>query len=124
MEDAFDEDEREFVELLREAGLRKNGAKILVYIASNEGAKTTEIERDLRLRQPEVSLATNELKGKGWIKKVRNKKSGQKKAWLHYYLDKPLDDIIEDIVQEKKKKIREIEQTIEEVKRLTKKISR
>ncbi len=113
MEDVFDEDEREFVEVLRKGGLRKNEARILVYIASNEGVKTNEIERRLKLQQPVVSQATNELDEKGWIKKVRNRKSGQKKAWIHYYLDKPLDDIIEDIVREKKEKIQDIEQRIE-----------
>ncbi|HII76103.1 MAG TPA: ArsR family transcriptional regulator, partial [Methanolinea sp.] len=47
--------EEEFADLLVRIGLKKNVAKVLVYLAHTPEATSRDIERGTDLRQPEVS---------------------------------------------------------------------
>ena len=47
----FTEKEEELADLLSEVGLKKNVAKVLVYLANTEEATSREIERGTDLRQ-------------------------------------------------------------------------
>jgi predicted transcriptional regulator len=60
----FTEEDEEFSDLLTEIGLKRNVAKVLIYLAMTEEATSREIERSSDLRQPEVSIAMRTLKWK------------------------------------------------------------
>ena len=57
MSENISKNEEELIDRLIKAGLQKNVAKTLVYIAGKEETKSREIESEMRLRQPEVSIA-------------------------------------------------------------------
>ncbi|MGA8377842.1 MAG: helix-turn-helix domain-containing protein, partial [Methanoregula sp.] len=48
-------------------GIKKNAAKVLVFLANSSEATSHAIERGTDLRQPEVSLAMRYLMDQGWI---------------------------------------------------------
>ena len=71
------EEQEELVNRLIKAGLQKNIAKTLVYVAGKEETKSREIESATDLRQPEVSIAMQELRERGWVTKRDIKKRKQ-----------------------------------------------
>ncbi len=122
MVEEFDEDEQVLVDTLINTGLNKNVAKALVYIASNEGAKSREIENAVRLRQPEVSISVKELREKGWVTTEKEKKEGKGRPVHLYYLDKPIEKIIANIEKAERGKVEEIEDNLDEMKSLAEKL--
>ena len=57
------------VKIFSELGMPKNLAKTLLYISHCDECRSAEIEHQANLRQPEVSVAMQELQRRGWIKK-------------------------------------------------------
>ena len=76
VEELTEKDEK-IINLLTEAGLNKNIARVIVYLSKTEEAISRDIERSANLRQPEVSLAMKELKELGWVKERELKKKGK-----------------------------------------------
>ncbi len=108
----------EMVKRLRQTGLKKNLAIALVFIARHDEVQSRDIEDATRLRQPEVSIATKELRKRGWITK-RDKNLEGKGRPVHYYsLNDSLDEIIEDIEEEEREKVDEIESNLDRIKEL------
>ncbi len=108
----------EMVKRLRQTGLKKNLAIALVFIARHDEVQSRDIEDATRLRQPEVSIATTELRERGWIKK-RDKNLEGKGRPVHYYsLNDSLDEIIEDIEEEEREKVEDIESNLDRIKEL------
>jgi predicted transcriptional regulator len=75
----FTEKEEEFANLLIEIGMKKNVAKVLVFLTNIPEATSRAIERGTDLRQPEVSLAFKYMAGQGWItsKEIPSEKKGR-----------------------------------------------
>ena len=65
---ALSEKEEEFVETLRQIGMRRTVAKVLVFLLNTPPATSRAIERGTDLRQPEVSIALRYLEDQGWVK--------------------------------------------------------
>lgn len=63
----FTEEEEELGSLFMQIGIKKNAAKVLVFLANSSEATSHAIERGTDLRQPEVSLAMRYLMDQGWI---------------------------------------------------------
>ena len=63
----FSEKEEEFANLLIEIGMKRNVAKVLVFLIYAKEATSRAIERGIDLRQPEVSLAIKYMAGQGWV---------------------------------------------------------
>lgn len=57
----------EMVNLLVGVGMKRNVAKVLVFLSELSEASSREIERGTDLRQPEVSIAMRELKEQEWV---------------------------------------------------------
>jgi len=57
----------EMVNLLVGVGMKRNVAKVLVFLSELPEASSREIERGTDLRQPEVSIAMRELKEQEWV---------------------------------------------------------
>ncbi|MFP3871495.1 MAG: ArsR family transcriptional regulator [Candidatus Natronoplasma sp.] len=117
-EKGFTEEQKELVERLIKAGLQKNIARTLVFVAGKDETKSREIENATDLRQPEVSIAMQELRGRGWVTKRDIKKEGKGRPVHGYRLDKSIEEIIKEIEEKEKERIQEIEENLEEIKEL------
>ena len=98
----FTEKEEEFVNLLIEIGMKKNVAKVLVYLAYVPEATPRSIERRTGMRQPEISLAMKYLMDQGWIRIHEKKGEKRGRSIKICELDKPITVIMDQIGEEKK----------------------
>src|SRR3990170_8636343 len=105
------------VDLLTRTGLPKNVAKALVFLSTREETTSVEIEKATGLRQPEVSIAMQELRRRRWVDKRDIKKEGKGRPVHAYRLASPFADIVETIAREERQKIEEIQGTLRRLKR-------
>ncbi len=101
---------------LTESDIPRSVAFTLVYIRNKGEITSVEIERETGLRQPEVSIAMQWLRRKGWINKRNMKKEGKGRPVHGYRLSKEFDEILEEIIQDLASKIESIQNIIEELK--------
>ena len=105
-------------QLLAKAGTPKNLAKALVFIAKREETTSVEIEKATGLRQPEVSIAMQELRRRRWVEKRDIKKEGKGRPVHSYKLSIPMSEIVDTICDEEMGRIREKEGDIERLRHL------
>ncbi|MFO7991253.1 MAG: ArsR family transcriptional regulator [Thermoplasmata archaeon] len=115
-------DQEELVNRLIKAGIQKNIARTLVFVASKDETKSREIESGTDLRQPEVSIAMQELRNRGWVTKRDIKKEGKGRPVHGYTLDKPIEGIIKEIEEKEQERIKKIKDNLDKIKKLVKKI--
>jgi predicted transcriptional regulator len=96
----------------------RNLAKTLMYISNVDECRSAEIERQANLRQPEVSVAMQELQKKGWIKKRDLKKKGKGRPVHIYKLNQPINQIVKKFEQEKLKEIESVKKDLTDLKNL------
>jgi len=111
-----DEDER-LVNLLAKTGMPKNVARTLVFLRRSEETTSVEIETSTALRQPEVSIAMQELRRRKWVTKRDIKKEGKGRPIHSYRLSIPFERIVEMIEREERKRIAAIESNISDLKK-------
>ena len=63
----FDDNEREFIEILRNLNICREVACTLAYLSTVSEATSKDLELGSQLRQPEVSIAMRELRKSGWL---------------------------------------------------------
>ena len=97
----FTEKEEEFANLLIKIGIKKNIARILVYLANIPEATSHDIERGTDMRQPEVSIAMRYLMDKGWIRSRESSADSKGRPIKIYELAKPFNEIMDCIESEK-----------------------
>ncbi len=112
----------ELVERLEQAGVKKNVAKTLVYIASKDETISRDIEVATELRQPEVSIAMQELRELGWVTKRDIKTEGKGRPVHGYRLDKTIIQIIKGIESEERERIQEIRDNLKAINQLARSI--
>ncbi|MET1125065.1 MAG: ArsR family transcriptional regulator [Archaeoglobaceae archaeon] len=117
MEELTEVDEK-IVNLLTEAGMNRNIAKVVVFLSKVDEAISREIERAANLRQPEVSLAMKELKELGWVKERELKKKGKGRPLKSYKLTRDLKEIAAELIAKKREEIKKMEEDLEELERL------
>ncbi len=86
----FEDEHEDLIGGLIRTGMKKKTAIVLSYLFSNEECTQIEMERATDLRQPEVSVAINDIRAKGWLKKNEVKKEGKvrgKKGYEEYEND-------------------------------------
>ncbi len=108
--------DEKIVHIFTELGMPKNLAKTLTYISQVDECRSAEVEKGADLRQPEVSVAMQELKKKGWIAKRDLKKEGKGRPIYIYKLTSPLDNIIGSFEKEKLQEIKAVKRDIAELK--------
>ncbi|HVP96795.1 ArsR family transcriptional regulator [Methanoregula sp.] len=99
----FSAEEEEFANLLIGIGLRKNIAKVLVFLANHPEASSRAVERGADMRQPEVSLVMRALMDYGWISSRETRFESRGRPVCMYRLAKPLPEIMDCIESEKRK---------------------
>ena len=105
----------ELVERLIDTGMKKNLAITLVFVAQYGETTGRTMEANTRLRQPDTSLATNELIRMGLLKRRELPKEGRGRPVFAYSLKKSIDDTVRDIEKGERKKIEEIEYNIRRI---------
>lgn len=106
------------VKLLYEAALKKNTARIIVYLHTAGEADSRKIERSTGLRQPEVSLAMKELKNWGWAKEKEIKKKGKGRPLKSFKLATDFKEVIREMVDKKKEEQKKAEKELQELENL------
>ncbi len=117
-ERGFTKKDETLVKLLMRTGMPKNVAKTLVFLRKKEETTSVEIEISTSLRQPEVSIAMQELRRRKWVIKRDIKKEGKGRPVHSYRLSVPFERIIETIEKEERKRIEEIENNIKQLKQV------
>jgi len=116
----LDEKDDKAVELFTELGMPKNLAKTLMYISQVEECRSADVEQGADLRQPEVSVAMQELRRRGWAKKRDLKKKGKGRPVHIYKLTKPLPQILRNFEEEKMKQVDTIKSDLSELQDIIK----
>jgi predicted transcriptional regulator len=119
----LDDDDREFVEVLRDLGIPRNVASMITYLANVEEATSREIEIGSNLRQPEVSIAMRSLRNNGWVEEREIKKDGKGRPMKVYRLTISLEDIIRHFEDEKRRESTKVMENIDRLKDLSRKLS-
>jgi predicted transcriptional regulator len=115
-ERGFTKKDDTLVKLLMRTGMPKNVAKTLVFLRKKEETTSVEIEISTSLRQPEVSIAMQELRRRKWVVKRDIKKEGKGRPVHSYKLSVPFERILETIEKEERKRIEEIENNIRQLR--------
>jgi len=116
----LDENDERAVELFSDLGMPRNLAKTLIYISQCDECRSADVEQGANLRQPEVSVAMQELRKRGWAKKRDLKKKGKGRPVHVYKLTKPLPEILETFEREKMQQVADIKVNLESLQELIK----
>jgi predicted transcriptional regulator len=100
---SFTEREENITDILVGLGLKRNVARVLVYLSSTEEATSRMIERGTDLRQPEVSMAMRYLREYHWVKSTESKADSKGRPVKIYRLSQPITQIMDSIEGEKRK---------------------
>ena len=114
----LDEKEDKAVQIFTELGMPKNMAKTLLYLSQVPECKSADIEHGVDLRQPEVSIAMQELHKRGWVKKRDLKKKGKGRPVHIYKASMHLSEIWKAFEQDKIKELKTVKNDISELKNI------
>jgi len=112
----LDNEDQMAVDLLVRLGMSTHVAKTLLYVSQVDECQFIDIEKGANLRQPQVSLAMQELRRKGWVTKkdVRNKGKGRP---IHIYTSNvEICDVLDDFECKKKEEFETIQGDITSLK--------
>ncbi len=104
------------VDLLIETGMPKNLSKTLVFLAKRDETTSVEIEKATGLRQPEVSIAMQELRRRKWVEKRDIKKEGKGRPVHSYRLSISWSEILGQVDRDEQAKIQRIEGNLKKLK--------
>ncbi len=116
----LDEKDDKAVSLFAELGMPRNLAKTLMYISQVPECRSADVEQGADLRQPEVSVAMQEMRRRGWAKKRDLKKKGKGRPVHIYTLTKALPEILRSFETEKMKQVQTIKSDLSELQTLIK----
>ena len=114
----LDETDTKVVQLFADLGMPKNLAKTLMYISQVEECRSADVEQGADLRQPEVSVAMQELRRRGWAKKRDIKKKGKGRPVHLYKLTSDLPKILKSFEQEKMKEVENVKNDLGQLQNL------
>ena len=97
-EQSLNSTDKKVIDIFNDLGVPKNLAKTLMFISKVDQCRSADIEKGANLRQPEVSVAMQQLSDLGWITKTNQKKEGKGRPIYLYQLTKDIDDIFALIV--------------------------
>jgi len=116
----LDEKDGKAVQLFTNLGMPKKLARTLMYISQVEECRSMDVEQAADLRQPEVSLAMQEMRRRGWAKKRDLNKKGKGRPVHVYKLTRNLPEILKSFEKEKLKEVENVKRGISELKNITK----
>jgi len=116
----LNEKDEEIVNALISLGMSRPVARVLAYLQQVNEVTSSELETGTNLRQPEVGLATKQLKEYDWITEREEKKPGKGRPFKIYKLKVGFMDIIAQLEEQKKKAVDEMQERIKRLKELGK----
>jgi predicted transcriptional regulator len=114
----LDKEDDEVIQLFVKLGMPKTLVKTLICVSQFEECKGADIEQGANLRQPEVSIAMQELQRRGWVKKREEKRKGKGRPVHIYTSTADLTEILTTFEQEKLKEVENVKKDISELKSL------
>ncbi len=114
----LDDKDYKAVQLFTELGMPKNLAKTLLYISQVDECRSADVEQGADLRQPEVSVAMQELRRRGWAKKRDIKKKGKGRPVHLYKLTADLPQILKSFEKDKMKEVENIRGDLDQLHQL------
>lgn len=114
----LDEKDDKAVQLFTDLGMPKNLAKTLMYISQVKECRSAEVEQGADLRQPEVSVAMQEMRRRGWAEKRDKKKEGKGRPVHIYKLKEDLPTILESFEEEKMQQVENIKGDLSQLQNL------
>jgi predicted transcriptional regulator len=114
----LDNDDGKAIQLFVKLGMPKNLAKTLLYISQFDECKCADVEQATDMRQPEVSIAMQELRRRGWVKKRESKKKGKGRPVHIYSTTAHLSEILTAFEQEKLTEIENVRNDITALKNI------
>ena len=114
----LDENDDKAVQLFVDLGMPKNLAKTLMFISQVEECRSADVEQGADLRQPEVSVAMQELRRRGWAKKRDIKKKGKGRPVHLYKLTSNLPAILKSFEKEKMKEVETVKKDLTQLQSL------
>jgi predicted transcriptional regulator len=114
----LDEKDEEIADALIAIGMSRNIARTLSYLQNVDEATSVELERVVRLHQPEVSIAMKQLKERDWINEREKKKTGKGRPYKIYSLKVSFNDIIAQLEKQQMKAVDDAQTKIEKLKEM------
>jgi predicted transcriptional regulator len=114
----LDKDDGKVIQLFVNLGMQKNLAKTLLYISQFDECKCADVEQGTDMRQPEVSIAMQELRRRGWVKKQDQKQKGKGRPVHIYKTTTGLSEILNVFEQEKLKEVETLKNDFSALKNL------
>lgn len=114
------EKDEEIADILISLGMSRNMAMSLTYLQNMNSATSMDLERVVRLRQPEVSITMRQLKEREWIDEREEKMPGKGRPYKVYSLKVGFKDIVSQLEKQQKKVVDEAKAKVERLKELGK----
>lgn len=109
-------------EIFEYCGLKNTYAKVLAYLIENPETTSRKIEKEMDLRQPQVSIALSDFYKRKWIKRTRidHDKGKGRPIYIYKVLDRKkiinsLKEKIKKRMDKNKKIIGELQKILEEI---------
>lgn len=114
----LDEKDEEIADALIAIGMSRNIARTLSYLQNVDEATSVELERVVRLHQPEVSIAMKQLKERDWVNEREKKKTGKGRPYKIYSLKVSFKDIIAQLEKQQMEAVDQTQTKIEKLKEM------
>lgn len=105
--------------MLTRIGIKSNCSRVLLSLHRNEGLTSREIERITGLRQPEVSIAIQNLIKQGWVQTLGQFHENTIKPVKNYQLIYPFEIILDYLLNENLKACNNRISVVEKIRFLT-----
>jgi len=117
-------DHLRMVEILTEAGIPKNTARVLTFIAVAGRTFSAQIQAGTGMRQPEVSIALKQLTERKWISRQSVQREGKGRPIYVYRLKREVMEITESVEKEQDRRVRQILKDKEDLRAIALRLER
>lgn len=117
-------DDERLLDILVSLGYSRSLSKVIVFFLFFKEGLSSEIERTMNMRQPEVSVAVNKLLGKNCLNCESVESEGKGRPRLKYEVMKSPDEILCDIENEVKGNIGKQQELLSELKKCMQNVKR
>lgn len=117
-------DHLRMVEILSEAGIPRNTARVLTFIAVAGRTFSAQIQEGTGMRQPEVSIALKQLTERKWISRQSVQREGKGRPIYVYRLRRELREIVETVEKEQDRRVRQILKEKEDLHAIAQRLER
>ena len=114
----LNEDGDKAIQLFVKLGMPENLAKTLLFVSQFDECRRVDVQQGTHMRQPEVSVAMQELRRRDWVKKRDLKKKAKGRPVHIYRPIVDLSDILKTVELEKLKEVEAVKNDISELKNI------